>query len=234
MIMYQPQDLANAVAAICPDIQQRMADGFFIPDERQLWWELSSCLLSSQVPYALAVSAADAIAQEGMLVDGNDADDLATSIEGVLRSPLSVGGRWRSYRFPRSRAVQLAATCNMVRQHSGTLGALVKGFDDASGVREWLVAHAPGLGPKQASMFLRNAGISYDLAILDRHVLHYMVELGLGAGTVGVGGGLARYRQREVALRSHAQQFDCPVGILDWAIWIVMRVVRRNTEVAVA
>lgn len=231
MTGYQPQDLAKAVAAICPDIQQRMAANIHMPDERQLWWELSSCLLSSQVPYALAVAAANAIAQEDLLATDADADDLAERLEAILRSPLSVGGCLRVYRFPAVRAAQLAATRSMVRLHSGTLRALVGGFDEASSAREWLVAHAAGLGPKQASMFLRNAGITYDLAILDRHVLHYMFELGLGADPSKPHGGLAQYRRHEVALRSHAQQFDCPVGILDWAIWIVMRVVRRSTEV---
>ena len=79
-------------------------------------------------------------------------------------------------------------------------------------------------------MFLRNVGVSYDLAILDRHVLNYMSALGIYAGSNLSIGCLTRYRQYEVVLRDHAEDLDCPVGLLDWAIWIVMRVASRKVE----
>lgn len=234
MNVFVPQDLKKAVAAICPDITQRLAGAVPTPSESQLWWELSACVLSSQVPYALAVSAADAIDRENLLTDPADADGLAVRLEDVLREPLAVEGGWRAYRFPKARSSQLATTHLAVRRHAGTLSSLINKFEDAAGVRDWLVAHAPGLGPKQASMFLRNAGLSYDLAILDRHVLDYMSELRLCSGTRGFVSGLSQYRRHEAILRGHAVQFACPVGMLDWAIWIVMRVARRRPELATA
>jgi len=79
-------------------------------------------------------------------------------------------------------------------------------------------------------MFLRNVGVSYDLAILDRHVLNYMAALGIYSGTGGSIASLAQYRRLEAVLRAHADHLACPVGLLDWAIWIVMRVANRKME----
>ena len=231
MNAYGPEDLSNAVAAICPDVQARVGRHTAPLDERRLWWELSSCILSSQVPYALAVAAADAIDAERILLTKHiSLEALTMRLVEVLSTPLSVEGRLRAYRFPVARAHYIAATHAVVTAEACSLRALVEGFHDAAEARAWLVRHAPGIGPKQASMFLRNVGVSYDLAILDRHVLNYMSALGIYAGSNLSIGCLARYRQHEAVLRDHADDLDCPVGLLDWAIWIVMRVASRKVE----
>jgi N-glycosylase/DNA lyase len=231
MIKYEPQNLLNAVAAICPDIVRRVMQASNPLDERRLWWELSSCILSSQVPYALAIAAADKIdAEELLLNNHNNSDALVQRLVGVLSTPLIVEGRPRSYRFPVARARHLAATRTVISSENCSLRELIDGFNDASEARVWFVKHVPGVGPKQASMFLRNAGMSYDLAILDRHVLNYMSKLGIYSGANLFITGLTHYRRHEAELREHAQELECPVGLLDWAIWIVMRVASRNME----
>jgi N-glycosylase/DNA lyase len=228
---YGSECLSNAVSAICQDVRARVGRAIALPDERCLWWELSSCILSSQVPYALAVAATDAIDANGLLIDKHqNSEALALRLIAVLRTPLSVGDRPRAYRFPVVRARQLAATRNIVTAAAGSLRALVEGFHDAAETRAWLVRQVPGIGPKQASMFLRNIGVSYDLAILDRHVLNYMSALGIYSGSNISIGRLAQYHKHEAVLRAHAKNLDCPVGLLDWAIWIVMRVANRKAE----
>ncbi len=231
MNAYGPESLSNAVAAICPDILSRVAQPTLRPDERRLWWELSSCVLSSQVPYALAVAAADAIDAEGLLLDNhNNQESLTSRLAEVLRTPLSVEGRSRAYRFPVARARHLAATRAAVTSEARLLRSLVDSFSDAAEARIWFVTHAPGIGPKQASMFLRNVGESYDLAILDRHVLNYMSAIGIYVGAGLSITGFAQYRRIESVLRDHADSMKCSVGLLDWAIWIVMRVASRKVE----
>lgn len=231
MNSYDPGQLSRAVAAICPDVQARVAQACEPPDERRLWWELSSCILSSQVPYALAVAAADAIDEEGILLgDCFDPESLMPHLIEVLSAPLSVTGRLRLYRFPAARARHLALTRAAVTAEAPSLRALVEYFNNATEARAWFVANAPGIGPKQASMFLRNAGMSYDLAILDRHVLNYMAALGIYNGTKLSIATLAQYHRSEAVLRDHSDTLDCPVGLLDWAIWIVMRVASRTME----
>ncbi len=46
-------------------------------------------------------------------------------------------------------------------------------------VRHWLAKNVKGLGYKEASHFLRNIGFSFQIAILDRHILRYMVKFNL-------------------------------------------------------
>ena len=228
MTTYSAEALSRAVAAVCPDIRLRIEEGA-VSDERHLWWELSCCILSSQVPYPLAIAAADAIEAHGLLhqIEGDEAY-LAERLYEVLSIPLDVEGKKRSYRFPKAKAGHLASTWAAVANAGGSLKALISG--DVNQARAWLVAHACGIGPKQASMFLRNCGVTYDMAILDRHVLNYMTAQGIYSGSEASISGLSQYGRHEQRLRDHAIEMNCPVGLLDWAIWIVMRVANRKQE----
>ena len=220
-----PHRLERAVKAICPDIQARIdTPRLDTLDERALWWELSCCILSSQVPYGIASAAADAIARtELLLAQASDHAALADALEDILMHRVDVDGRPVRYRFPGSRAKQLAAAHAAVYCREASLSALLQDFSDASEARQWLVKHIPGAGPKQASMFLRNTGLTYSLAILDRHVLNYMSEVGISAHTQPYVSGMSTYLRLEQSLREHATRIGYDVGLLDWAIWIVMR-----------
>jgi N-glycosylase/DNA lyase len=220
--------LERAVAAICPDIEYRVSERAVELSESQLWWELTCCLLSSQVSYALAVGAADALADSQVLSDKSiSCTALALEIEAVLRESVFVNGKRQVYRFSKSKAQQLASTWSAINATAESLTHLLGTFDDPALMRNWLVVNAPGIGPKQASMFLRNAGRSYDLAIIDRHVLNYMSVLGISGHRGSNVSSLARYKQFESSLRDHADEMGVAVGLLDWAIWIVMRAARE-------
>lgn len=230
MISYSAKNLSKAVAAICPDIEARMVDVKPL-EEKYLWWELSCCILSSQVPYPLAMAAADAIDANGFLLGTNkNSDILLNQLTEILTTPLDVDGQRRLYRFPMVRARNLTIAHSVVALTGSSLLGLISSFDNVIDLRIWLVKNIPGLGPKQASMFLRNIGMSYDLAILDRHVLNYMSKLGIYSGANLSISGLKQYHQHEIALRKHAKKLDCKVGLLDWAIWIVMRVANRDIQ----
>lgn len=229
MISIEPYRLSEAVSAIYPDIEKRVAARKPTLDERCLWYELSCCLLSSQVPYPLAVAAADAIDMSRLLLDEQISESaLALELNTLLVQRLNVESRQRAYRFPRIRANQLAATRQVVTQASGSLECLLASFRKPSDTRSWLVQNTPGIGPKQASMFLRNICLSYDLAIIDRHVIDYMTVLGYYSKKIGSISHLANYQRQEKILVRHALEMDVKVGLLDWAIWIVMRAARSS------
>ena len=234
MSLHTAESLSNAVAAICPDIQSRVQHSVGDCDERTLWWELSSCILSSQVPYPLATAAADEIDRKELLFRRySDQDHLQKKLIDLLTRPLIVEGKPRKYRFPVVRARNLARCHAIVTTTEHSLTELVHSFDSSIEARKWFVKYVPGLGPKQASMFLRNVGVSYDLAILDRHVLNYMLQLGIYSGTKLFISSLKQYYKHETVLQRHAHELRCPVGLLDWAIWIVMRVAnQRDMELA--
>jgi N-glycosylase/DNA lyase len=223
--------IRRAIVAIAPEIEYRI-DRLRLeqPDERRLWTEMSCCILSSQVAYKTALAAARKLDNDGVLYDPFllRRELLESRVRSLLGSPIDVDGKQQRYRFPVSRAVQIAGAWGAVRAESGTLSALLASRREPDLIREWLVRYIPGLGPKQASMFLRNVGVSCDMAIIDRHVLRYMSITGLCNRPKPVGlTSLRAYKDLEVCLRDSAQDLGYAVGVIDWAIWIVMRLVTR-------
>jgi N-glycosylase/DNA lyase len=231
-MIYEGRQLQAAVASICPDIENRVAQCRAPADERALWWELSVCVLSSQVPFTLAIAAAEVIDKSGVMCCSPHRENVGDAIYALLRAPLKVAGRERHYRFPSLRAVQLQRIQASVLDNADSLSALLAGFATAKHARRWLVDNAHGLGPKQASMFLRNVALTYDLAIIDRHVLDYMSLTGLHSTDRSAVSSLKQYLPLEDVLRVHAEDLKCPVGILDWAIWIVMRIAKQQKRYA--
>lgn len=221
-----PERIRHAVGVVGAEIDRQLSEGAAEPfTEPGLWTELACCILSSQVPYETAQAAAVRVEASGVLMDrGLSSADLETSLADLLRQPFELDAGPRRYRFPDSRARQLAATVSAIRRDADGLADLLAGFERMDIARDWFVEHAPGFGPKQASMFLRNVGASYDLAVLDRHVINYMMVVGLTADSAPVRR-MTDYRRDEIILRDHAAEFGLPVGFLDWAVWIVMRVV---------
>jgi N-glycosylase/DNA lyase len=223
--------IRRAVLAIAPEIERRIGQlRLEQPDERLLWTEMSCCILSSQVPYRTALAAARQLDQDGALYDPLllRRELLESRVRNLLGSPMDVDGKQQRYRFPVSRAVQIAGAWGAVRAESGTLSELLASRREPDVLREWLVRYVPGLGPKQASMFLRNVAASYDMAVIDRHVLRYMSITGLCRSSIPVGvTSLRAYKDVEVRLRDSAQDLGYALGVMDWAIWIVMRLVTR-------
>ena len=221
--------LLFAVSELCWDIVDRTQKPEIALSEDGLWHHLLTCLLSSQVPYDLAVAAADSIADHRFL-DGPEAG-LAHEVDrltNILSQPFNVQGRSRRYRFPNVKARQIVETRCAVSEAAGSLSELVGTFEDCELARDWFIRHAPGMGPKQTSMFLRDVGLTNDLAILDRHVIRYMRAVGLWNSSSEVITGLKEYVRHEAVLKDHAEELGHPVGIVDGAIWIVMRVSKQR------
>jgi N-glycosylase/DNA lyase len=222
MIRIDPGRLEYAVCSIASEVHDRITrSAIGTRSDRALWREFACCVLSSQVAYQVAISYAERIdAANAMAIS----EPSPAFIRSLLEKPVHTDGRTLRYRFPASKAEQLWKSCARIRFTYGSLSGVLEALPDPFECREWLVKNAPGLGPKQASMFLRNATGAYDLAVLDRHVLRYMaMTRGFGETCSLSTNSLGPYQRREAELRRHAEQVGYPVGILDWAIWIVMR-----------
>ena len=76
-------------------------------------------------------------------------------------------------------------------------------------------------------MFLRNIGRSYDLAILDSHVLRFMDIQDILPMTQARIGTVAGYERAERTVVDYAVTLGYPVGYLDWAIWATMKAARE-------
>jgi hypothetical protein len=94
----------------------------------------------------------------------------AAAYEAVMLAPMDVYGRSVRYRFPRTRAVQIAAAAAALH------GTDLSGLGDHE-LRDFLM-RLPGIGPKIGSFILRNHRGSDQVAVLDVH----LVRVGKAAG----------------------------------------------------
>ena len=222
--------LDHTIRVLCPLIENR------IRAQRTSHWceydlrkELVGCILGSQVHHEMAIASTENLEQAGLLDDvwwSNCRDDRFGSIVlDVLsgqRHDLPHRGR---YRFPRARTTQLTQARDAIAQVP--LGARLANNEPPRYLRQRLVGDIPGLGPKQASMFLRNIGKSYDLAILDTHVLRFMHMQELLPMDQAHIGTVAGYERTERVVVNYAATLGYPVGYLDWAIWATMKAARE-------
>jgi len=151
---------------------------------------------------------------------------LHEQILDVLMMPLKLGNKERRFRFPRVRAKQLEETRLALLRITGGLPALIDDSVEDLEARRRLVREVSGFGPKQASMFLRNVGRSYDLAILDSHVMRF--GCAIGVFNEQVPSSLSQYERLEKSFRHYANAIGYSVGCVDSAVWITMQAVRGS------
>lgn len=98
---------------------------------------------------------------------------------------------------------------------------------DVRTARAGVIALGHGLGPKQASFFLRQVGHPEPVAIIDVHVLAYMRLAGL-CTEQRAPCTLRGYEALESRLLDYALGRGLPSCDLDRAIWVTMRAGRAN------
>ena len=88
----------------------------------------------------------------------------------------------------------------------------------ADNKREWLVENVKGLGYKEASHFLRNIGLGFELAILDRHIMENLMKYGV---IDEIPECLSRkcYLFLEEKMKKFSKQVNIPLAELDLLFW---------------
>lgn len=215
--------ICDAIGVLCKDLAERQPS---IPlSALQMYNELVLCILGSQVSYETSLAAFARLRRLRLLAPSarlaHRRADYRKRVEAALLAPLRTG----RYRFPRVAADRLARLSAAFPAGPSDLLKLMRTHADARELRRALTSLKCGVGPKQASLFLRNVGTSNDLAVLDTHSLRFMRIVGL-ARTVTPPRDLRDYEKREDCLRAYAQGFAQPMGLFDAALWIVMRAAR--------
>jgi N-glycosylase/DNA lyase len=196
--------------------------------EQTLWGELVACLLGSAVRFEDAICAVTRLKNTGVLTSyapGRSLQRFERRVAEVLTAPCTRNdGCIARYRFPHRRAALVRMAAAAVYSSGHSLKALLKRARSARHARELLVTTVPGIGPKQASLFLRNIGFSNDLAILDVHVLRYLSWL---RGTTLFRrpslSSIRQYEKYERRIDRYAQEVQVTVGELDLAVWVTAR-----------
>ena len=140
------------------DIRENAAD-------ERLWEEMVFCFFTGGCSARMGLRSVEAV--RPLLLAGNHAE-LAAALVG-------------RHRYPNARAGYIVASREFLQEHCGLrLREKLESFDDDSARRDWLVKEKriKGLGYKEASHYLRNIGYK-GYAILDKHVLRSLAELGI-------------------------------------------------------
>ena len=223
-------NLEYAIEQVCKEMKSTEAIiDWCNASENDLWNELVSCILGSQVQHEHAQAATKHLVSKEMIsIDllRDDNEKFEKNIQRELNQPIfppftEFGGR--KYRYPKIKANYIRRTGETIYSNRNSIKKILNTAGDERSARKEIIAYSIGIGPKQASLFLRNVGYAENLAILDTHILRYMSLIGLVPHLLKTVSYLNAYEQIEIILQEHAQDFKEKLSYLDTAIWIVMR-----------
>jgi N-glycosylase/DNA lyase len=94
----------------------------------------------------------------------------------------------------------------------------LSGFENINEARKWLVQSVKGIGIKEAGHFLRNIGLGGELAILDRHVLRFLMSAEV-INEIPRSLTETRYMQIEKKMRQYAKKIGIQMSHLDFLLF---------------
>jgi len=238
-IRFSTAQITSAVTAVAQRITtETEAIGWQDLSEEHLWAELVGCILSSQVRHEACSAAHERLAKLGLLDPHRveSATEFYQDLYQALCQPFTLTdnsfeyvGR---YRFPKTKSQQIVSTAQrLFRNHSGNgLSVLLADSPDVYLIRRQLITLCSGIGPKQASLFLRNIAFSQDVAVLDVHIMRYMDHMKLLDCPQLTLSSLRNYEQGEDVFRCHAWNVGFTPAVLDTAVWVVMRTISAEGQ----
>jgi len=232
------ENIEKAVIKVCNLIEAEenyKIDWKYYP-EKQLWFELVSCILGSRVRFETAKACTHHLKKLGLLNLSNilkNPRKIENKMKKELRKPIYpplVGKIGNKYRFPNSRSTHIIKTAIEIYTNSGTtIKNILRKHQNSREARDILIKKCYGIGPKQASLFLRNISFCNSLAILDSHVIRYMESLKLKENIPFYNGNKNNYLKQENILSEYAKMKKKSLAALDLAIWVVMSLIQKES-----
>lgn len=201
--------------------------------EENLWRELVACILGSRVHFSVAHKAVMRMEKANLFSKkrrSSDYDEYERDIMKTLWGATQDSQPLGRYPFPKLRAKQIRCAAERFYAQGKTIRNFLNGSKDAREARRRLASEVAGLGPKQASLFLRNIGYASYVAVLDVHVLTYMNWVGLTSSSVKSVRTVQQYETLEDAFIEHSCSIGYPPDRFDVAVWIVVRVAKKEFE----
>ena len=188
------------------EIKQRLQEFLEVKNEsdERIFSELAFCLCTPQSKATNAWKAIEALSKNNLLYTGS-AEQLKPFMNTVR------------FNENKSKYIELA---RKIFTNSDRLE--IKKFFQQLGstfeMREWLVENVYGMGMKEASHFLRNTGLAFDLAILDVHILKNLQKYGVNEEIPKT---LSKkiYIEIENKMKKFSEQIDIPFPELDLLFW---------------
>ncbi len=194
------------------DIKKRIADFrrvFEEKDGKAMLKELVFCLLTPQSKARICWNAVEKMDKLGLL------EKYSCDSEHRIRDCLY------GVRFAKVKSRRIAKILERFSDES--LIDIVSNWMkemDVFLMRDYLVKEINGFGYKEGSHFLRNIGVGLDLAILDRHILSVLLEMGY-IDSLPSCLSKKKYLEIESVVRRLAGELHLLVGELDLLLWAI-------------
>ncbi len=200
--MKLPIQLAEFYARFEREITARLEEFEAPKTEEDIFYEFCYCICTPQSKALHAMAVVETLRQRSFYTQ-------PFNPEPVLCD------RHHYIRFHRTKAIRLLQLRGCFSQILDMLSSEA----DPQRLRAWLVASVNGFGYKEASHVLRNLGYS-ELAILDRHILRNLVQLGVVDDPTPPHTP-AQYKAVEHAFQNFAAHCGLPLQALDLLLWAI-------------
>jgi len=219
--------IKNAIREVCSALNEKdhQPTSSAKITEDDLWRELVACILGSRVRFEVAHSAVERMEKMQLLCQERRTtrfDQYEQDILGAL------SGEQNRYPFFRIRAKQIRRAAEHLYGNRGSIREFLNGTHDIREARRRLAAEVSGLGPKQASLFLRNIGYGTQVAVLDVHVLTYMNWVGLTDAPVKSVSTVRKYEALEDSFIEHSYSCGYTPDRFDLAVWVGVKVAKKE------
>ena len=187
-------------------IRQRLEHFSSVIDrsDDELFAEFVFCLLTPQSKAKVCDVVVRKLFESGMIFKG-DVKQIEQYLSGV--------------RFPENKARYLVEAREKFMKNSNFLvKSQLKTFSTQKQARDWLVKNVKGYGYKEASHFLRNIGMGYELSILDKHILKNLHEFGV-INELPQSLTPKKYFEIEDKMEEFAKNIGIPFAELDLLLW---------------
>jgi len=222
----------NAIREVCVALEEvrHLPPLWTSMTEDDLWRELVACILGSRVRFEAPHSAGERMDRRRLFCEHRRSSrfpQYEQDVRGALsdRGTLDAPNR---YPFFRVRANHIRRAAERLYRGKGTLRSFLEDSHDSRDARRRLASEVSGVGPKQASLFLRNIGYAADVAVLDIHILTYMSWVGLTETPIKSVPAVPRYEALEDAFIEHAYSFGQAPDRFDLAVWVVVKVAKEE------
>ncbi len=173
------------------------------PDER-VFAELAFCLCTPQSKAIHCWKAVESLNTNKLLYTGE-----ASQIKPFLNA----------VRFNENKSQYIVEARKIFsNDESLQLRKSLQKFKNGQEARDWFVENVNGMGMKEASHFLRNIGFSFELAILDVHILKNLEKYGV-IGKIPKSLTKKVYLEIEDKMKKFAEQIGIPFAELDLLFW---------------
>lgn len=172
--------------------------------DEEVFAELCFCLLTPQSSAKTCWNAVTRLKEKNLLLHG---------------TPQQLQPALNDVRFNDNKAQYIVQARNMFSKDGNLkLKPRITSYYNPFELREWLVENVKGLGYKEASHFMRNIGMGEEFAILDRHILRNIVQLGV-IPEIPQTLTKKRYLEIEEKLRRFSKEIGIPMADLDLLLW---------------